>query len=110
VAWPDDAEVAAVERRHFSVVEPLRCRDYRGVDGAERQVAVLGDELRDADGVAGVQRLNREVAAGEVAEEANLGLSAQPIQRIQGMPRQTRLGSKCHRDRRLGTSQDRREQ
>ncbi len=54
MAWPDDAEVAAVERRHFSGVEPLRYRDYRGVDGAERQVAVLGDELRDADGIAGM--------------------------------------------------------
>ena len=38
----DDAEVTAVERRHFGDVEPLRCRDYRGVNGAERQVAVLG--------------------------------------------------------------------
>ncbi len=78
MAWPDDAEVAAVERRHFSDVEPLCCRDHRGVDGAERQVSVLGDELRDADGVAGMQRLNREAAAGEVAKEANLGLPAQP--------------------------------
>jgi len=74
----DDAEVAAVERRHFGDVEPLRCRDHRGVDGAERQVSILGDELRDADGVAGMQRLDREAAAGEVAEEANLGLPAQP--------------------------------
>jgi hypothetical protein len=68
--------VAAVERRHFSGVEPLRCRDHRGVDGAERQVSVLGNELRSADGVAGVQRLDRKTAAGEVAEEANLGLPA----------------------------------
>lgn len=76
--WPDDAEVAAVERRHFSGVEPLRCRDHRGVDGAERQVSVLSDELGDANGVAGVQRLDREAAAGEVAEEASLSLPAQP--------------------------------
>jgi len=74
----DDTEVAAVEGCHFSGLKPLRCRDHRGVYGAERQVAVLGDELRDADGVAGMQRLDREAAAGEVAEEANLGLPAQP--------------------------------
>jgi hypothetical protein len=73
----NDAEVTAVERCHFSGVEPLRCRDHRGVYGAERQVAVLGDELRDADGVAGMQRLDREAAAGEVAEEANLRLPAE---------------------------------
>lgn len=76
--WPDDAEVATIEGRDFGGVEALRCRDYRGVDSAERQVAILGDELRDADGVAGMQRLDREAAAGEVAEEANLGLPAQP--------------------------------
>jgi hypothetical protein len=74
----DDAEVAAVERRHFGGVKPFRCRDHRSVDGAEWQVAVFGDELGDADRVAGMQRLDREAATGEVAEEANLGLPAQP--------------------------------
>jgi len=74
----DDAEVAAVERRHFGGVEALRRGDHRGIDGAERQVAVLGDELCDADGVARVQRLDREAAGGEVAEEADLRLPAQP--------------------------------
>jgi hypothetical protein len=74
----DDAEVAAVERRHFSGVEPFGRSNHRGIDSAERQVAVLGDELGDADRVAGMQRLDREAAAGEVAEEANLGLPAQP--------------------------------
>ena len=72
----DDAEVAAVERRHFSGVEPLGSGDHRGVDGAERQVAVLGDELRDANGIACVQRLDREAATSEIAEEANLRLPA----------------------------------
>jgi hypothetical protein len=70
--------MAAVERRHFGGIEPFRCGDHRSVDSAERQVAVLGDELSDANGVAGVQRLDREVAFGEIAEEANLGLPAQP--------------------------------
>jgi hypothetical protein len=78
VAWANDAEVAAVERRHFGDVEALGRGDHRGVHGPERQVAVLGDELRDADGVAGMQRLDREASAGEIAEEANLGLPAQP--------------------------------
>jgi hypothetical protein len=67
----DDAEVAAVERCHFSGVEPLRCRDYRGVNGAERQVSVLGNEPRNADGVAGVQRHKRSApmpSSGSYAE------------------------------------------
>jgi hypothetical protein len=74
---PHDAEVAAVERRHFGRVEPLGHGDHRGVDGAQRQVAVLGDELGDADRVACVQRLDEEVTGGEVAEEANLRLPSE---------------------------------
>lgn len=78
MARADDIEVAAVERRHFGDVEPLGGGDHRGIDGAERQVAVLGDELGDADRVAGVQRLDREGAGGEITEEANLRLPAEP--------------------------------
>jgi hypothetical protein len=78
MARTDDAEVATVERCDFGGIEPLRCRDHRGVYGAERQVAVLGDELRDANGVTGMQRLDRKAAAGEIAEEADLRLPAQP--------------------------------
>jgi hypothetical protein len=74
----DDAEVAAIKGGDFNGVKALGRGDHRGIDSAERQVAVLGYELRDADGVAGVQRLDREAAAGEITEKANLGLSAQP--------------------------------
>jgi len=61
VARADNAEVAAVKRCDFGGVEPLRCGDHRSVDGTERQVAVLGDELRDANGVTGMQRLGVDV-------------------------------------------------
>jgi len=74
----DDAEVATVEGRDFGGVEPLCRGDHRRVHGAEWQVAVLGDELGDADRVAGVQRLDREGADGEITEEANLRLPAEP--------------------------------
>jgi len=77
VSWPNDAEVVAVEGCHFSGVEPFGRNNHRGIDGAERQVAVLGDELRDADGVAGMERLNREVASSQIAEETDLGLPAE---------------------------------
>jgi hypothetical protein len=36
VTWPDDAEVATVEGRHFGDVEALSRGDHRGIDGAER--------------------------------------------------------------------------
>lgn len=36
VSRADDAEVAAVERRHFGGDEPLGSGDHRSVDGAER--------------------------------------------------------------------------
>lgn len=78
MARADDAEVAAVKRCDFGGIEPLRCGDHRSVDRAERQVAVLGDELRDANGVTGMQRLDRKAAAGEIAEETNLSLPAKP--------------------------------
>jgi len=78
VLWPNDAEMAAVEGRDFGGVESLRRGDYGGIDGPEGQVAVLGDKLGDADGVAGVQRLNCEVAPGEIAKETDLGLPAEP--------------------------------
>jgi hypothetical protein len=55
VPQADDAEVATVEGRHFGGVEPLRRGDHGSVNGAQGQVAVFGDELRDADGIAGVQ-------------------------------------------------------
>jgi hypothetical protein len=77
VSWPDDAEMATIEGRDFGGVEPLRRSDHRGVDGAERQVAVFGDELGDADRVAGMERLDREAATGQIAEEADLGLPAE---------------------------------
>ena len=72
----DNTEVAPIERRHFGGVEPLR-GDHRGVDGTERQVAVFGDELGDADRVAGVQRLDREAAAGQIPQEADLSFPAE---------------------------------
>lgn len=58
-------------------VEPLGRGDYRGIDGAERQIVVLGDELGDANWVFGVKWLDREATVGKVAEESNLGLPAQ---------------------------------
>lgn len=73
----DDAEVAAVEGCYFSGVEPFGRSNHRGIDGPEGQVAVLSDKLSDADRVAGMERLDREVAPGKIAEEANLGFPAE---------------------------------
>lgn len=77
MARAHNAEVSAIERCHFGGVEPLGGGDYRGVDGAERHVAVFGDELGNANRVIGVQRLDREAAAGEIAKEADLGFPAE---------------------------------
>ncbi|HEX5374963.1 MAG TPA: hypothetical protein VFW48_02285 [Solirubrobacterales bacterium] len=77
MARPHDAEVSSIERCHFGGVEPLGGGDHRGVNRAERHVAVFGDELSNANGVTGMQRLDREAAAGEIAEEADLGFPAE---------------------------------
>ena len=72
------AEVAAVERCHFGGIKPLGHGDHGGVDRAQRQIAVLGYELGDADRITSVQRLDEEVAGGQVAKEADLGLPSKP--------------------------------
>jgi hypothetical protein len=77
MSWPDNAEVATVEGRDLGGIESLRRGDHRGVDGPEGQVAVFGNELGDTNRVAGMERLDREVAPGEIAEEANLGFPAE---------------------------------
>ncbi len=41
------------------------------------EVVVAGDELGDPQRIGGVDRLNDELARGEVAEEAHLGLPTQ---------------------------------
>jgi hypothetical protein len=77
VRWPNNAEVSAVDRRDLGDCEPLGCRDDRSVDGPKRQIAVRGNELRDAQPVSGENRLDRERAGGEVTEEADLGFDAE---------------------------------
>lgn len=48
--------------------------DDRGVDCPEGEVVVGGYELGDPQRVRGVDRLDDEVAGGQVAQEAHLGL------------------------------------
>ena len=45
--WSDDGEVSSVECGDFGDRETLSGRDDRGVDGAEREIAVTRNELRD---------------------------------------------------------------
>ena len=74
----DDVEVPAVGRRDLACVESFGRRDDAGVDGAEVEVSVAGDEFGDAEPVAGCDGFGEEVAGGEVADEADLGLGAEP--------------------------------
>lgn len=95
VARSDDAEVTPVDRRDRSYVETFGRRDDRGVDGSEREVAVLPDELGDAEPVGRGHRFREERAAREVPEEPHLRRRAEP-----------RLEQVCD----LGHAEDRREQ
>lgn len=76
--WPYDAEVPPVQSGDLGGAQPLRRGDHRRVDGAERQITVFADKLCDAHRIGSVQRLDCEVPVGEVAEEADLGLPAEP--------------------------------
>ncbi len=72
-----DAEMAAVERGDLGEAVAFRGCDDGGVDGPERQVVVRRYEFGDPEWVGGVDGLDGEVSAGEVAEEAHLGLPVQ---------------------------------
>lgn len=75
--WPHHGEVAAIERGDLGAPEPLGCGHHRGVDRPERQVAVGRHQLGDAKPVRGRNRVRNEVAGGEVAEEADVGVDAE---------------------------------
>ena len=72
-----DGEVTAVERRHLGRPEPLGGCDDGGLHRPERQIVVPRDQFGNADRIIGVQRLDDEGAAGQVPEEADLGLPPQ---------------------------------
>ena len=72
-----DAEVASVDGRDVGDVAALGGGDHRRVDGAEREVAIVGDEFGDSQPVSGGHGLDRECAGSEVAEEADFGLDAE---------------------------------
>ena len=73
VAETYDGEVAAIDGRDLTDVQSLG-RGHDGcVDGAERQVAVPGDQFSDAQPIGGNHGLDAERAVCEVAEEANFG-------------------------------------
>jgi hypothetical protein len=78
VIGADHPEVAAVHRGDVADVPALGYGDDRRVYCPERQIAICGNELGDAEPIAGWHRLDREGATGEVAEEADLGLDTKP--------------------------------
>lgn len=69
----------SIERRDLTDSESLgECYDG-GVDRAEWQIVIPGDELRDPDPVAGEYRLGDQVSGGEIAEKPHLGRPAQAL-------------------------------
>lgn len=76
VARADDREVASVERGDLGDSQALGGDDDRGVDRAQRQVAVSPDELRDAKPVGGCGGLDQQFARIDIAEEPHLVLRA----------------------------------
>lgn len=73
-----DAEVAAIKRGHLCDVEALGRSDDRCIDRAERESAVSRDQCRDPQPVTRRHRVDRERASGEVTEEPDLRLDAEP--------------------------------
>jgi hypothetical protein len=69
--------VPAVGGGDLCDAQALRRGDDGGVDGAEREVVVTGDELGDPERIGGVDRLERQAARSEIAEETDLGVPAE---------------------------------
>jgi len=78
VVWSDDREMSPVECGDRSLVESFGGSYYGCVDRPQWQIAVLMDELGDAEPVGRSDRFDSQVAACEVAQEANLGVGAEP--------------------------------
>ena len=72
----DDDAISLIPSEALGDAEPLGRGDDRGVDGAQRQVAVEADELGDPHQVGRLDRLEDQVAGGEVAEQADLAVVA----------------------------------
>jgi hypothetical protein len=71
-----DCEVPAIERRKPRDPKALGCSDDGGVHRSKRQVAVLPDELADAQPVARMYGLDGKRAARDIANEPDLSLLA----------------------------------
>ena len=82
---PYNSEVAPIECCDFRYVHSLCRGDDRGVNRAERQIPVAGDQFGNAEPVAGCDGLNGQGASSEVAEKPHLRFGVQP-----------RLGQICH--------------
>jgi hypothetical protein len=78
VLGADYLEVAVVESRNLCDPAAFGGGDHGRIYAAKRQVVVSGDELRDPDQIGGVDGLKREAAGGQVSEETDLGLPAEP--------------------------------
>jgi hypothetical protein len=72
-----DREVASVDSRDLGDAQAVSRDDDRCIHCAQWQVAVARDQLGDPQPVRDRHRLNGERAAGEVAEEADLGFCAE---------------------------------
>lgn len=73
-----DGEVTTINCRNRGDVEPLGCGDHRGVNGAQRQVAVLVHHLGDSKPVSGRYWFHAKVAARQITQQLHFCASAEP--------------------------------
>ena len=73
----NDREVPSIECRHSAHAESFGKRHYRRIDGPQRQVVILADELRDPDPIRREHRLGNEISGGQIAKETHLRLPAE---------------------------------
>lgn len=78
VGGADDGEMPAVERCDLGDPEALSRCDDRTIDGPEGQIPIPAHQLGDAKPITRHDLLDGELTSCEIAQEADLGVRAEP--------------------------------
>jgi hypothetical protein len=78
VLGTNDCEVASIQSRDITDTESLGERHHGCIDCPQWQIVISGNELRNPQPIAGMDRLRDEISGSEIAEEADLRGPTQP--------------------------------
>lgn len=74
MSWSYNGKVPPIQRCHLQDTEPLTGRYDGSVDGAQRKISILPNQLCDTQPVRRRNRVGRKGSGREVTEEPDFGL------------------------------------